>query len=1080
MLSFNLAMKLVPHWAMNKWFIILCFLTAGALVVYLYRAQQKIASKRAIMALTAIRFALVLLTFLLLAGITLQWTRTGSSGGTLWLVMDQSGSMAMADQQATDVEKIRWADSLGLLPPDTRPSKLDRRIAQIKALRGDLAFLRTRGELAVEAKDVEKAKNLFVSAATAWHEKLTAIADETEEDPAVKGTDGASVRMLRDAATGMKSALDKVGDKSTREAVASALPWADTLTTLDNTLAALRPLANEVDERFIAENRTTPTCSDALDKVGRMTRAELAIATLPLRSRSGDSASIADLMPRQTTKFISFADEAHITASAEGLDINEVVAPPSKTRRVLTAIGWASLALLVLIGVGAAVSRLVDPRWQATLFRGSIVVAIVAAGVTGWVVWKQSEPTTGSEMAAVEWKPIKFNLEAPVGKSTNLAAPLQYIAEHLGQDEPASVIVWSDGRQNVGGDLVEPARQLAARGVRVFTLALGSEQVAPDAAIDEVDVPDWIYKDDTLKASALLRLDGLQGKPVKVEFRRGDQLLESETKTVTPTADRDTKLVSFSDRPPEPGVFEYSVHVVPDENEAVKENNTQSMRVSVKKDKLAVLMIEDQPRWEHRYLANYLMRDQRVNLQTVLLQPASIAEVERGEPLKASPKNDRIEAQVLPEKKEEWAAFDMIVIGDVPKERLPEEAQRNIVAAVRDRGATVVLIAGLFNMPQRYGGQPLEELLPVDLSGGDWSAEDLNRHLKQGFKPTVAPEGYNSVLSQFTLDEAGNATIYANMPPWYWHSEYTSVRAANVIWTIEDYKKPDPAAAAPAAADENADADTNTLDKIRKKALLATSSVGMGRVMYLASDSTWRLRQVNGMNLHERFWGQVIRWVVNNDLPAGGRFVRFGTNKPKYVAGDSVVVTTRLLGEDFAPLKDQKVKVIARLLPSKDPNTGKPTGEGKVVAETTLKESTEAPGYYRAALSGLPAGSIELSLQGDEVEKLMAKDETVTSKSLQFDIASQLDIENRNINADRATLAGVARAGGGIALEAPYSDVLAAHVPKLNYTTDSVEQFGLFADPNDPNTKKAHWLFLGIFVVLVSAEWIIRKASGLV
>ena len=33
-----------------------------------------------------------------------------------------------------------------------------------------------------------------------------------------------------------------------------------------------------------------------------------------------------------------------------------------------------------------------------------------------------------------------------------------------------------------------------------------------------------------------------------------------------------------------------------------------------------VLIIEDQPRWEYRYLANYLQRDQRVKLQTILLR----------------------------------------------------------------------------------------------------------------------------------------------------------------------------------------------------------------------------------------------------------------------------------------------------------------------------------------------------------------------------------------------------------------------------------------------------------------------------
>ena len=91
-------------------------------------------------------------------------------------------------------------------------------------------------------------------------------------------------------------------------------------------------------------------------------------------------------------------------------------------------------------------------------------------------------------------------------------------------------------------------------------------------------------------------------------------------------------------------------------------------------------------------------------------------------------------------------------------------------------------------------------------------------------------------------------------------------------------------------------------------------NAGSGKVMYLAGDATWRLRQVNGQNLHERFWGQVVRWVVGNDLPAGGQFVRFGSDKPKYVDGEPAVITAKLKKKDFAPLSDAKVKVVARQL----------------------------------------------------------------------------------------------------------------------------------------------------------------------
>ena len=106
-------------------------------------------------------------------------------------------------------------------------------------------------------------------------------------------------------------------------------------------------------------------------------------------------------------------------------------------------------------------------------------------------------------------KALKAGVE-PVGTSTNISDALKFVSEQITQNERASVLVVSDGRVNDGGDPTEAASRLADRGVRVFTLGLGSRQVAPDAAVEFVDAPDWIYKDDTFKASACSVLMGWQ------------------------------------------------------------------------------------------------------------------------------------------------------------------------------------------------------------------------------------------------------------------------------------------------------------------------------------------------------------------------------------------------------------------------------------------------------------------------------------------------------------------------------------------------------------------------------------------
>src|SRR5690242_6854295 len=133
----------LPAWA---WYaaLALFLVLAIAAAVYLYRAQQRIASRRVILILTAIRTALIALMFVTLVGAGCQFTHTGSSNGTLWLMLDQSASMAQTDPQSTPLERLRWADALGYLPAEMRCSPLGRQAARLAILREDLNQLQAQ------------------------------------------------------------------------------------------------------------------------------------------------------------------------------------------------------------------------------------------------------------------------------------------------------------------------------------------------------------------------------------------------------------------------------------------------------------------------------------------------------------------------------------------------------------------------------------------------------------------------------------------------------------------------------------------------------------------------------------------------------------------------------------------------------------------------------------------------------------------------------------------------------------------------------------------------------------------------
>jgi hypothetical protein len=484
---------------------------------------------------------------------------------------------------------------------------------------------------------------------------------------------------------------------------------------------------------------------------------------------------------------------------------------------------------------------------------------------------------------------VRAALEKPAAPVTDVASGLQAIHDQVSQDEPVSVVVVSDGRQNRrDADTGEAVRRLAARGVRVYALALGTPQVAPDAAVETVDAPDWVFKGDTIKVAALLRLDGLSGKTVTTELYRSkmvggkpvDTLVDSKEVKVS----RERETVSFTEKKealPEPGLYDYRVQIKEVPDEAVAANNSQTVRVSVREDKLTVLMIEDQPRWEFRYVRSYLERDNRVKLQTMLLQPARIGwdpdpkrNIAPPPPRKPSTdeKDGRTDFQLLPETQEEWYRWKFIVIGDVPPERLSRQQQEMIVKAVTDGGATLLVLSGPLNMPAAWGTSrqehPLAALFPCEPSN-EWTPAALQAHLKVGYHPVLAPDGEKHLLSQFGIDDEQNADIWQTIRTdpnlaWYWHSEYTQARGgASVIWAIGDGTTTTPPARPPLAASQANAAPTTTpsaddptkstpLEFAQRRALLATMNAGLGKVMYMSGDASWRFRQVQGVNYHDR------------------------------------------------------------------------------------------------------------------------------------------------------------------------------------------------------------------------------------
>ena len=978
------AIELNPH----PFFYVLLLLApaAAVLIVLLYLRQTRLASRRVVLGLSVIRVLLVVMIGVLFLRPAVQWSYTRTSAGTLWFLIDQSGSMQAGDPQATAAERMRWAEALGDLPAKGRDQRLDFRLAELTVLQSEFrllqpADLRESGQ----GQNSQAAVADFVAKVAAWNKKFEAFRGRLEAEVGLGGAAGGSAKnALSHISLMMNADMQGVRSATTLRAASEALRWMECTSNMDQARRDLGIASYQADMAFFGRN--SAEVGAGMGRVAGVPRNKLAQEFFEAAQRG----KLADVLGRYRVRVATFADAAH-----------------------------------------AAAPGAVDPGEFSDVLRSAL---LPSANITA--------------------------------TSTNISAGLQFIAEQIPLDEPAAIIIVSDGRHNTAGDPAEPARLLANREVRTFGLLTGSHAVAPDAAIDQIDAPEWIFKGDTLRATAFVRLDGLGGssaKTARVELRRippGSAATQPGAGTLVQAVNiplvaspgyGSVTPVHFTDQPPPSpegsSVMEYEVRVEPLPGEVNLENNRSTFRVAVKKDKLAALMIEDRPRWEYRYLADLLGRDPRIKLQKVLFEPAQIEGVAMPAAVKASPGNPRPEAQVLPETAAEWQAFDLIIIGDVSPARLSAAQQQFIAAAVRDKGTTLITIAGQRHMPASFMDSPLAELLPVT-STGQFDAAAIARHNRVGFRPALAPEGNGSVFSQLGGNADDNAAVWSNFPMWYWHSPFTQVKpSGSAIWFITP--------------------TTSESAQPRQTALLSTISIGLGKSLMLASDQSWRLRQINGDDIHQRFWNNILGWAVGSELPAGGKFVRFGSSQPRYAQGQPVEITARVLQENLVPYTGLSFKAVAKPLQS------------DLTTEATFKE-TETPGYYRATLAGLPAGDIEISLKGESVERLLESDPSVTQKTLLIKILPQLDLERRNMNTDPSLLARIAQAGNGFMLDACYIDLLAANLPEVKRTHVITEHIGFFTDPTARGTKIAHWSFFGVFAVLIAAEWLLRKRAGLI
>ena len=229
-------------------------------------------------------------------------------------------------------------------------------------------------------------------------------------------------------------------------------------------------------------------------------------------------------------------------------------------------------------------------------------------------------------------------------------------------DQPVvAVVLLTDGRRNAGDESNALADKLAARGVPVYPVLIGSTNPPRDVAVASIKAPDRISRGDVADVLVTVKIDGpAAGTEVPVTLDRpGASPMKA---LVRVPADGSRPVVAFRVPMEAAGVQTLTAAVGPIDGDARADNDRRSISVEVADDRAKVLLVDGEARWEFQYLRNALARDPRVTVDSVVFhQPAMTG----GDSTYKAALPPRIDPSAKAAMPDPLGAYDAIIVGDV-------------------------------------------------------------------------------------------------------------------------------------------------------------------------------------------------------------------------------------------------------------------------------------------------------------------------------------------------------------------------------------------------------------------------------
>ena len=578
----------------------------------------------------------------------------------------------------------------------------------------------------------------------------------------------------------------------------------------------------------------------------------------------------------------------------------------------------------------------------------------------------------------------------------------------------AAIVFLTDGVTTRGPTLGDVSAGVAAKEIPLYLVGLGSQQALRDVIVTDLLVDEIVFLNDLVYFDVNVTSSGFDRKSADVVLKKSgaDQVLARTT--VELSSANQSQRVQIPYTPTVSGDHDFIVEVVGLDGEVTIDNNQISVGINVRADPINVLLVQSYPNYEFRFLKNVLARASKSIQLTTILQEADYDYATTDEHAK----------RIFPVSREELFQQDVILFGDVNPSMLTASIHENLFDFVSEKGGAVVFMAGPSYLPTAYRDTRLADLLPLDT---DRVVLPPRQELSELFQVRPTKLGLVAPQLQLGVDGSDSVRIWNQLPGLYWLLEADQWKPG-VRVLVEHRSK--------------VGQDGQPLP------VITSHYVGSGKVLFHATDETWRWRYRVGDAFYARYWLQTIRYLGRSKLIGKDRNAEISSDRARYRPGDRPLIRVKFIDDRTAPARDDGVTVTLQ--------------QRKGIARRVdFKRVGDQRGIFESKLQPLGAGEYDVTL----AQPLLpggapATSFTVTSPpgELVQPAMNRTDLENA---------AKVTR--GQFYTEANIEKLLDDLPVGRNVRMETMPPQKLW------NT----WWIAGLFVATLTCEWLLRKKAGL-